>query len=68
MLKWYAKGRSRGRRATVTELEVHDAALLVGLRLDDGQGLWQVLGVGTDGVNDIGGFGERNSAVASLVP
>ena len=50
-----------------TELEAHGTALLVGLRLDDGQGRWQVLRVGPDGVNDIRGFDDRNSAVASLV-
>ena len=68
VLEWYAEGRPRGRRATVTELEVHGTAFLVGPRLDDGQGRWQVLRVGPDGVNDIRGFDDRNSAVASLVP
>ena len=63
VLRWYAKGR----RATVTEVEVHGSALLVGLRLDDGQGRWQVLQVGPGGVNDIRGFGDRSSAVGELL-
>jgi len=67
VLQWYAKGRAKGRRATVTEVEVHGSALLVGLRLEDGQGRWQVLQVGPDGVNDIRGFEDRSSAVGELL-
>ena len=66
MLRWYAKGREQGRTATVTEVEVHGNALLVGLRLDDGQQRWQVLRVGPDGVNDIRGYEDRADAVAGL--
>jgi hypothetical protein len=67
VLQWYAKGRAKGRRATVTEVEVHGSALLVGLRLEDAQGRWQVLQVGPDGVNDIRGFEDRSSAVGELL-
>lgn len=66
VLQWYTKGRAKGRRATVTEVEVRGSALLVGLRLEDGQGRWQVLQVGPDGVNDIRGFEDRSSAVGEL--
>lgn len=48
VLAWYAKGRARGRRATVTEVEVHGNALLVGLRLDDGGERFQIMRVGED--------------------
>jgi len=67
VLEWYAKGRAQGRRATVTEVEVHGGALLVGLRLEDGRGRWQVLRVGPDGVNDIRGFENRSGAVGELI-
>jgi SnoaL-like domain len=53
VLAWYAKGRAQGRRAIVSEVEVHGNALLVGLRLDDGAERWQIMRVGEDGVNDI---------------
>ncbi len=65
---WYAKGREQGRRATVDEVEVHGDALLVGLRLDDGQERWQVMRVGPDGINDIRGFEDRPSASRELNP
>jgi|ERR1700722_2304360 len=66
VLAWYAEGREQGRRATVNEVEVHGNALLVGLRLDDGQERWQVLRVGPDGINDIRGFEDRRSASRQL--
>ena len=46
VLRWYAKGRARGAGPRVTEVEVHGNALLVGLRLEDGEERWQVLRVG----------------------
>ena len=66
MLRWYAKGRAQGRRATVTEVEVHGNALLVGLRREDGAERWQVLRVGPDGVNDIRGYEDRLGATEKL--
>ncbi len=66
VLRWYAAARAEGRRAAVTEVEVHGNALLVGLRLDDGQERWQVLRVGPDGVNDIRGYVDRPSALEKL--
>jgi hypothetical protein len=66
VLAWYAKGREQGRRATVGEVEVHGDALLVGLRLDDGQERWQVLRVGPEGINDIRGFEDSLSARQEL--
>jgi len=66
VLRWYAKGRAKGRRATVTEVEVHGNALLVGLRREDGGQRWQVLRVGPDGVNDIRGYEDRPSAAEKL--
>jgi hypothetical protein len=68
VLSWYARGREQGRRATVTEVEVHGDALLVELRLDDGQERWQVMRVGPDGINDIRGFEDRTSASRELSP
>jgi hypothetical protein len=68
VLAWYARGREQGRRATVNEVEVHGDALLVELRLDDGQERWQVLRVGPDGINDIRGFEDRSSASRELSP
>jgi SnoaL-like domain len=62
VLRWYAAGRAKGRRAVVTEIEVHGNCLLVGLRLDDGAERWQVLRVGPDGVNDIRGYEDRPRA------
>jgi RimJ/RimL family protein N-acetyltransferase len=66
VLRWYAKGRAKGRRATVTEVEVHGNALLVGMTLEDGQERWQVMRVGPEGVNDIRGYQDRPSAVEKL--
>lgn len=66
VLSWYAKGRDAGRRATVTEVEVHGNALLVELRLDDGHDRWQVLRVGPDGINDIRGYEDRAAAAEQL--
>ncbi len=66
VLEWYAKGRAQGRRATVSEVEVHGNALLVGLRLNDGGERWQVMRVGEDGVNDIRGYDNRSSAQLAL--
>ncbi len=66
VLTWYAKGRARGVRATVTEVEVHGNALLVGLRFGDGHERWQVMRVGPDGVNDIRGFEDRSGAAEGL--
>jgi len=68
VLAWYAEGRANGRRARVSEVEVHGSALLVGLRLEDGRDRWQVLQVGPDGVDDIRGFENRASAVEGLIP
>ena len=68
VLAWYAKGRAAGRRAAVTEVEVHGNALLVGLRLQDGHRRWQVLRVGPEGITDIRGFENRLSALAKLPP
>ncbi len=66
VLRWYAKGRAAGRRATVTEVEVHGNALLVGVTLEDGEERWQVMRVGPQGVNDIRGYEDRPSAVDKL--
>jgi hypothetical protein len=66
VLSWYAKGRAAGRRATVTEVEVHGDALLVGLRLNDGHDRWQVLHVGPDGIDDIRGYEDRAEAARGL--
>jgi len=52
----------------VTDLEVHGDALLIGLRLDSGEERWQVMRVGPDGVNDIRGYEDRESAAAQLGP
>jgi hypothetical protein len=68
VLRWYQKGRERGRRATVDVVEVHGNALLVGLNEVDGNQRWQVLRVGPDGVNDIRGYELREEAVAKLAP
>src|ERR1700722_10372753 len=68
VLSWYAKGREQGRRATIDEVEIHGDALLVELRLDDGQERWQVMRVGPDGINDIRGFEDRPSASRELNP
>ena len=61
-----AKERAQGRRATVSEVEVHGNVLLVGLRLDDGGERWQVMRVGEDEVNDIRGYDDRTSAQLAL--
>jgi SnoaL-like domain len=66
VLRWYAKGRAKGRRATVTEVEVHGNALLVGVTLENGEQRWQVMRVGPEGVNDIRGFEDRHSATEKL--
>lgn len=66
VLAWYAKGRAKGRRASVSAVEVHGDALLVGLRLNDGQERWQVLRVGPDGIDDIRGYEDRLSATGEL--
>ena len=66
VLRWYAKGRAAGRRATVTEVAVHGNALLVGVTLEDGEERWQVMRVGPQGVNDIRGYEDRPSAVDKL--
>ena len=66
VLAWYAKGRAQGRRATVSEVQVHGNALLVGLRLDDGAERWQIMRVGEDGVNDIRCYDNRPSAQLAL--
>jgi hypothetical protein len=67
VLTWYEKqGRAKGRRATVTELSVHENALLVGLRMNSGEARWQVLRVGPEGVNDIRGYEDRAEAAAGL--
>ena len=66
VLRWYAAGRAKGRRAAVTEVEVHGDCLLVGLRLDDGAERWQVLRVGPDGVNDVRGYEDRPRALERM--
>jgi hypothetical protein len=66
VLKWWEKGRSAGRRGTVTEVSVHGNAVLVGIRLDSGEDRWQVLRVGPDGVRDIRGYEDRERATERL--
>ena len=66
VLRWFERGRDAGRRATVAGVEVHGNALLVRLCLDTGEERWQVMRVGPDGVNDIRGFEDRDSAAANL--
>jgi hypothetical protein len=66
VLRWFETGRAAGRRATVTDVEVHGNVLLVGLRLDTGDERWQVMRVGPDGVNDIRGFEDRAAAAPKL--
>ncbi len=66
VLRWYAKGRAKGRRATVTEVEVQGNALLVGVTLEDGEERWQVMRVGPQSVNDIRGYEDRSSAADGL--
>ncbi len=66
VLAWYTKGRAQGRRATVSEVEVHGDALLVGLRLDDGGERWQIMRVGEGGVYDIRGYDKRSLAQLAL--
>ena len=68
VLRGFEKGREAGRRGSVTDLEVHGDALLIGLRLDSGEERWQVMRVGPDGVNDIRGYEDRESAAAQLGP
>jgi hypothetical protein len=65
-LKWYERGRARGRSGTVTEVSVHGNAVLVGLRLNSGEDRWQVLRVGPDGIRDIRGYEDRVSATERL--
>jgi SnoaL-like domain len=68
VLKWYSKGREAGRRvSTVTEVEVHGDAVLVGMHLEEEGERWQVLRVGPLGVNDIRGFEDRVQAAAQLL-
>ncbi len=68
VLKWYSKGREAGRRvSTVTEVEVHGNAVLVGMHLEGEGERWQVLRVGPEGVNDIRGFEDRVQATAQLL-
>jgi len=66
VLRWYAKGRAQGRRASVIGVEVHGDALVVHLRLEDGGERWQVMLVGPDGVQDIRGYEDRRSATGAL--
>jgi len=66
VLRWYEKGRAAGRSAEVTDVIVHGTALLVGMRLNDGEERWQILRVGPDGITDIRGFDKRASAAAEL--
>ncbi len=66
VIEWYRRGSNAGRRTSVTDLEVHGDALLVGLRLESGEARWQVLRVGADGVNDIRGFEDKSDAEMSL--
>jgi hypothetical protein len=66
VLEWFARGRAAGASATVTEVEVHGDALLVGVLLETGDERWQVMRVGPDGVNDIRGFEDRASAAERL--
>jgi hypothetical protein len=68
VMRWYEAGRAKGVRATVTDVEVHGNALLIGLQLQDGQERWQLMRVGPHGVNDIRGFEDRPSAVEKLAP
>ena len=66
VLRWYAKGRVEGRRASVNGAEVHGDALVVRLQLLDGGERWQVMRVGPDGVEDIRGYETRESATGAL--
>jgi hypothetical protein len=68
VLKWYEKGKAAGRSGTVTEVSVHGDAVLVGMRLNSGEDRWQVLRVGPDGVRDIRGYEDRESATERLSP
>ena len=62
------EGREAGRRvSTVTEVEVHGNAVLVGMHLEGEGERWQVLRVGPRGVNDIRGFEDRVQAAAELL-
>ena len=68
VLRWYSKGREAGRRvSTVTEVEVHGDAVLVGMHLEGEGERWQVLRVGPEGVNDIRGFEDRVQAGAQVL-
>jgi hypothetical protein len=72
VLRWYAKGREAGARATVTELSVHGDKILISLRVSvppDGAvafNRWQILTVGPAGVTDIRGFENRADAAARV--
>ena len=66
VLRWYAKGREAGRRASVVDVEVLGDALVVRLRLDDGTERWQVMRVGSEGVEDIRGYADRQSATGAV--
>jgi len=66
VLRWFAQGRAAGRRATVTDVEVHGNALLVAVRLETGEQRWQVMRVGPDGVNDIRAYDDRSTAASQL--
>jgi len=66
VLRWYAKGQAEGRRASVVDVEVYGDALVVHVRLEGGGVRWQVMRVGPNGVDDIRGYEDRESATAAL--
>ncbi len=60
------QGPGEGRRASVVDVEVHGDALVIHLRLEDGVERWQVMRVGPDGVHDIRGYEDWQSATGAL--
>jgi hypothetical protein len=71
VLRWYARGREAGTRATVVDAEVHGDQILVSLAVrspDGGDAFdrWQILTVGPAGVTDIRGFDDRADAAARV--
>jgi hypothetical protein len=71
VLAWYERGRKKGVRATVSELEVIGDRILVGLLLTAGgqaaggdrAGPWQLLAIKNGRIVDIIGFDERDEAL-----
>ena len=71
VLRWYERGKERGRRARVLDVAVHRDRLVVHLRVRDGSGLgpdeeqdrWQVLTCADGKVVDIRGYETREEAL-----